>query len=221
VADQAASSVELIDDAHESLRERKKHATRKAIEDAAWELFGERGYAETSVDDIAARAGIAPRTFFRYFRTKEEVLYGEIDDALAQFAIAFRARPLDEPVFASLQAAMATTSRLYQKDRAKMIERHEIQRRAGIQDLGESVKQRFITAIAGLVRERESDNPDGELIARLVAGTVVTCQTVANEYWLENGATEELHDVGDHCLELLFSSFGAVATEAAPARPAR
>ena len=206
-------------DQAESLRERKKQATRKAIEDAAWELFAERGYAETSVDDIAARADIAPRTFFRYFRTKEEVLYGEFDAAMEGFAAAFRGRPADEPIFTSLQAAMEITSRSYQKDRAKMIERHEIQRRAGMQDVGESVKQRFITAIADLVREREADNPEGELLARLVAGTVVTCQTVASEYWLEHGATDDLHDVGQHCMELLFSSFGVIGNQAARARP--
>lgn len=211
----SSSQTSSPDDARESLRERKKHATRKAIEDAAWDLFAERGYAATSVDDIAARADIAPRTFFRYFRTKEEVLYGEFDAAMEEFASAFRSRPTDEPIFASLQAAMEITSRSYQKDRLKMVERHEIQKRAGMQDLGESIKQRFVKAITDLVLEREQDNPEGELIARLVAGTVVTCQTVANDYWLEHGATSDLHDVGNHCMELLFSSFGALERQLA------
>lgn len=193
----------------ESLRERKKHATRKAIEDAAWELFAERGYAATSVDDIAARAEIAPRTFFRYFRTKEDVLYGEYDEAMEAFAVAFRARPKDEPIFTSLELAMEETSREHQKDRSRMVERHELQREAGMVEAGESIKHRFINHIADLVREREADNPDGELLARLVSGTIVTCQTVANEYWLETGATDDLHDVGKHCMHLLFSTIGA------------
>jgi AcrR family transcriptional regulator len=195
--------------AETSLRERKKNATRKAIEDAAWELFAERGYAATSVDDIAARADVAPRTFFRYFRTKEDVLYGEYDEAMEAFAVAFRARPRDEPIFTSLERAMEETSREHQKDRSRMVERHELQREAGLAETGESIKQRFISHIADLVREREADNPDGELLARLVAGTIVTCQSVANEYWLETGATDDLHDVGKHCMRLLFATIGA------------
>ncbi len=53
-----------------------------AIEDAAWELFAEQGYDETSINDIAERANVAPRTFFRYFPTKEAVMYPEFDELL-------------------------------------------------------------------------------------------------------------------------------------------
>ena len=193
----------------ESLRERKKHATRQAIEDAAWALYAERGYAATSIDDIAARADIAPRTFFRYFRTKEETLYGEFDDAMELFASAFRARPADEPVFTSLLAAVEAVSAASQKDRKKMIERWTLQKEAGVAEAGESIRQRFIEQIAELVREREGDHPDGELTARLIAGTLVTCQSVANEYWLESGASGSLHDVGNRCIGLLLAALGA------------
>ena len=98
-----------------SLRERKKSATRRAIEDAAWELFSERGYAETSVDEIAERAGVAPRTFFRYFPTKEAVLYGEADEALAALADEFRSRPADEPLGVSLVAAIEQITSRFEK----------------------------------------------------------------------------------------------------------
>jgi AcrR family transcriptional regulator len=56
-------------------RERKKQQTRERIIETAYALFRERGYQATTVADIAAAADIAPRTFFSYFPTKEDVVF--------------------------------------------------------------------------------------------------------------------------------------------------
>ncbi|KAA0024826.1 TetR/AcrR family transcriptional regulator [Antrihabitans cavernicola] len=61
------------------LRERKRIRTRSAIIDAACDLFAERGYEATTLTDIAKAAGIAPRTFFGFFPTKESLLFAESD----------------------------------------------------------------------------------------------------------------------------------------------
>ena len=58
----------------EGRREQHKASTRRALEDAALRRFAADGYDETSVDAIAADAGVSTRTFFRYFATKDEVL---------------------------------------------------------------------------------------------------------------------------------------------------
>ena len=56
-------------------RERKKLRTREAIQNAAFELFAERGYRETTIREIAERADVAPRTVTVHFPTKEELLF--------------------------------------------------------------------------------------------------------------------------------------------------
>ena len=56
------------------LRDRKKQKTRWSIQEHALRLFQEHGYDQTTVDQIAAAAEISPSTFFRYFKTKEDVV---------------------------------------------------------------------------------------------------------------------------------------------------
>ncbi|MFF1909361.1 TetR/AcrR family transcriptional regulator [Kitasatospora sp. NPDC058218] len=57
------------------LRERKKERTRQALVTAAIELFGTKGYEETTIAELAEAADISTRTFFSYFASKEEVLF--------------------------------------------------------------------------------------------------------------------------------------------------
>jgi AcrR family transcriptional regulator len=63
------------------LRERKKVRTRAALQRHALELFTEKGYRDTTIEQIAAAAEVSPSTFFRYFATKEDTVLGDYFDA--------------------------------------------------------------------------------------------------------------------------------------------
>lgn len=93
------------------LRERKKARTRAAIRKYAMRLFHEQGYAETTVNQIADAAEVSPSTFFRYFSTKEDVVFN--DDAEIQLSETFRAVPAElgpvQAVFRALLRGMAST----------------------------------------------------------------------------------------------------------------
>src|ERR671918_1677884 len=80
------------------LRERKKEQTRRTIAAVALDLFETRGYAETTVDDIAAAADVSPRTFFRYFAGKDEAVFERADDVQVAFRALLDSRPTDEPL---------------------------------------------------------------------------------------------------------------------------
>ena len=90
------------------MRDRKKDATRRAIRVAALDLFEEHGYEPTTVDQISERAEVSPATFFRYFGSKEGVLFSDENEAVDTMVACVAARTgrgmtlaaLSEPVVA-------------------------------------------------------------------------------------------------------------------------
>jgi AcrR family transcriptional regulator len=78
------------------------------VEGIALGLFEERGFANVTVDDIAAAAHISPRTFYRYFAAKEDVLQARIDRRSSELRTALSRRPGDEPPLQSLRLSFAS-----------------------------------------------------------------------------------------------------------------
>jgi AcrR family transcriptional regulator len=92
----------------EGRRDRKKNETRQALRDSAHRLFAEKGFSQTTIDDIAAAADVSRRTFFRYYDSKDDLLRSDVSDLLPAMLAALRARPADEQPFAALLAALRT-----------------------------------------------------------------------------------------------------------------
>jgi AcrR family transcriptional regulator len=86
------------------LRERKKRKTRWAIQEHALRLFAQQGYDATTVEQIAEAAEISPSTFFRYFKTKEDVVVQDRYDDMMLAAI--EATPPEVGPFETLRQAM-------------------------------------------------------------------------------------------------------------------
>jgi AcrR family transcriptional regulator len=86
------------------LRERKKQRTREAIVDAALRLFDERGFDQTTIADIAEAADIAPRTFFGYFPSKEDVVFANFPTLFDALAARLRDRSDSETAIDALRA---------------------------------------------------------------------------------------------------------------------
>src|SRR6476660_5668072 len=89
------------------LRERKRTRTRLMIQTEALRLFDEKGYAQATVEEIADAAAISPRTFFRYFPSKEDVVIWDEYDPRALDLLT--SRPDDEPLAEAFRAVLRET----------------------------------------------------------------------------------------------------------------
>jgi AcrR family transcriptional regulator len=97
--------VEVVAAATPGLRERKKQRTRTLLIDAAVQLCDKQGFDGTTVDQIAAVADVSPRTFSRYFATKDAVIIALIDDMVDAIAVQLAKQPAHLPELDALFAA--------------------------------------------------------------------------------------------------------------------
>jgi AcrR family transcriptional regulator len=155
------------------LRERKKEQTRRAIEDAAFRLFEERGYSATTVADIAEAADIAPRTFFAYFPSKEAVVFGDSDEAFEALEARLTDRPDGENTFEGLRAWIGELiEREEAGDERDYVRRKLISDNEALASHERHIMGRFERLIAGCVAVDLGDAPD-DLQPRLVAAAAI------------------------------------------------
>ncbi|HZR42906.1 MAG TPA: TetR family transcriptional regulator [Ktedonobacteraceae bacterium] len=109
-----------------SLRERKKRLAQATIEEAALRLFQQQGYEQTSIQDIADAVMMSSRTFFRYFSSKEEVLFGPMH-AIQSEGLRFleHEAPMDSP-HTALRATFEYLASLYRQHRTSFLARYHV-----------------------------------------------------------------------------------------------
>jgi AcrR family transcriptional regulator len=93
-----------------SRREKHKSRTRQALRQAALELFAAQGFDTTTTEEIAERAGVSVRTFFRYFPTKELVLFFGRYDAIQSFAAGLLSQPESASDVEAMRAAFMASA---------------------------------------------------------------------------------------------------------------
>jgi len=183
-------------------RERKRTRTRLMIQAEALRLFAERGYAETTVEQIADAAAISPRTFFRYFPTKEDVvLWDEYDPVALEL---LDARPVDEPPARTMRAIIRQTlAGLLGRDREQLLARVRLMRsvpelRARFLDTQASGHE-LLAELYARHRSRETNL----LELRVTAAALVAAVTIALDEWQRGDGKGDLLALVDDAFRAL------------------
>jgi AcrR family transcriptional regulator len=108
------------------LRELKKARTRVALQDAALALFVERGFDHTTVEEIADACEVSPRTFFRYFPTKEDVLFGDSQERCAALLDVVASQPPEGPALEVLHRSLREVALGYESERDRFVRRARV-----------------------------------------------------------------------------------------------
>ncbi|MER6529756.1 TetR family transcriptional regulator [Streptomyces sp. NPDC001508] len=190
-----------------------KPPMRDALVAAAFRLFLERGYERTTVDDIVALAGVGRRSFFRYFPSKEDVVFPDHERCLAEMT-AFLAEGGEqhEPVRRVCDAARLVLG-MYAENPAFSVQRYRLTRQVpGLRAYELSVVWRYERALAGYLRRRFAGEPDGTLRADVVAAAVVAAHNNALRSWLRSDGRGDADTAVDHALGHVQSAFAPSPT---------
>ncbi len=189
-------------------RERRKIATREALETAALRLFVRDGFDHTTVDDIAAAADVARRTFFRYFESKEAVVFARSAEQLELLKLSLQSRPVDEPVLTAIRAAILDLSASQEDDRDRQLVRATITVNApSVQAHGALLTAEWSATIAAFVRERLDASLD-DMRPDTIAGATVGALGGAMGRWVAGGGLEDSAELVNHAMDLLENGFG-------------
>ena len=187
------------------LRERKKLQRRAAIEAAALDLFEEHGFDGTTTEQIAARADIAPRTFFSYFATKEDVVLADYAQRLDRIVEELAGRPAGESPWDALRASLLVVASDYEDERSALM------RRFRIMTTNPSVFARSLALQAGwedtlssVISERiDTDGEQGGMLARLLAASALAAMRSAIRHWVTSGHRDPLPKLVTTCFDQL------------------
>jgi AcrR family transcriptional regulator len=192
----------------------QRHRVRRELATAAMHLFASQGYEATTVDEIAAAAGVARRTFFRHFRSKEEAIFPDHDDTLVRVAeVLDSAEPQEHPLD-TVCRGITEVLRMYAESPEVSVERYRLTREIPI------LREREIASVARYERlftryllghfdeATHRDGDDDPLLAEVAASAVVAAHNHVLRRWLRAGGKGDVEAQLDHAFAVIRETFG-------------
>jgi AcrR family transcriptional regulator len=179
------------------IREQTRAVVRSLLARTALELFAAKGYDDTTVEEVAAAAGVSRRTLFNYFRNKEDLALSGLAEQGELIAARFAERPADEDPWASLRAAFHVleeieTTAEHRLEVVTLLFGNEALR------AGHAEKQaRWQDLLTPLIEPRLPDSDHRALQARAIAAAAITCLQAASQEWVHLGGRVDLFELYD------------------------
>jgi len=165
---------------------RPKPQSIEAIEKVALELFRERGFEETPVEDIAVAAGISRRTFFRYFGSKNDILFGNFELLLDDLEQWLASAPDDRPMFDVIADATMRFNRVHTDGSAAHRERMELILHTPALRANAALRNAEWLAVVARYAARRMGAPAHDLGPQLVGHIALGAASAAYEQWLRD-----------------------------------
>jgi TetR/AcrR family transcriptional regulator, regulator of mycofactocin system len=176
---------------------RRRSTTRDQITKVAIELFGARGFDEVSVDDVAQAAGIARRTLFRYYPSKNAIPWGEFDAHLERMRGLLGSVDTDLSTGEALRTALLAFNTFDESETARhRLRMRVILRTTELQAYSMTMYEGWRAVIAEFVARRCGAAP-GDLLPQTVAWTMLAVALSAYEQWLADEAVSLRQALGD------------------------
>ncbi|XVQ07630.1 TetR family transcriptional regulator [Spirillospora sp. CA-255316] len=162
----------------------------EAIEKVALELFETRGFRETSADDIAAAAGISRRSFFRYFESKNNILFGGFETILRDLEKWFSSVPDDRPMFEVIADAVLRFNRMHSDGPVAHRARMKLILQTPALRANAALRHAEWLAVVARFAARRMGAPPESLGPQLAAHVALGASNAAYEQWLRDESSD-------------------------------
>ncbi|WP_236796201.1 TetR family transcriptional regulator [Amycolatopsis sp. GM8] len=189
---------------------------RHALTVAAIDLFGDNGYDATTVDEIAAAAGVGRRTFFRYFRSKEDAIFPDHEEVLGDIERSLAsAAPAQDPVSVACTAVRLVLD-YYVADPDVSVKRFALTRTVpSLRDREVATVDRYQRVFASYLRERfeAAGDPAAGLRASVAAAAIAAANNHVLRRWLRGGGKHDIQADATEAFQLVVDAFSAPGKE--------
>jgi AcrR family transcriptional regulator len=203
---------EKVESAEPSRRKEHKRRTARDLQQAALELFAANGYDETTTDEIAEQAGVSPRTFFRYFPTKDSVLFAGSYRWYQSFTEGFLTQPASaSDVDAIRHTFLDLAPELARRRRSLILYEEAVASSATLRGGVQDHVHQDIATLAEAIAERRGLTETDESCSLLAEVVLVTYRRAVLR-WLGGPARQNPSKVIDEELRLLVDQFSTASS---------
>lgn len=166
------------------------------------DLFLEKGFEETTIDEIVTAAGISRRSFFRYFGTKEDIVVGRFvaDGTILGEALA---RHPDDDAWTALRAALVSAAESEAEESQLLAISRMLYQTPSLRARSYEKHLGWYDSLVPEIERRLGDDTRATLRAKAIVGCVITCLDIAGEEWMRDGGTDPLMSYFDAALDAM------------------
>ena len=200
-----------------AIAERKRRAVRAELSEAALQLLVERGFESVTIDDMARVAGVSRRTFFRYFSSKEDMVFAFLDQWAGRLAADIVARPADEDPVAAVHQAFRQLTIAYE-DRALVLVRL-VRETPALHQQERINREHLRSAVVTALAHRLGVDEERSLRPQILATIAFAPLDAAMFAWFTSRSNQEIGTLLDEAVETFNRERDAMCARMSASRP--